>query len=113
MTGLTTVVTQTGVNWATVRTLAEFLALGVGVYWLAALFRRTFQTSEDPSYRKWSQSRVGSASFIVSGAYFSAALAAAIALLTWPIALEQPVVGAVLVFGVAYHAALEYRESTQ
>jgi len=113
MSGLTTLVTQTGISMGAVKTLAAFLALGIGAYWTVTLFRRTFRSDDDPSYRKWSQSRVGSASFLVSGAYFSTAIATAIALLTWPTVIEEPLVGAALLFGVVYHAALEYRESTQ
>lgn len=101
----------TGAVWETAKQLAPFAALGIGVYWLWTLFVRTFRSDEDPSYRKWTQSQVGSMSFIVSGAYFSAAVAALITVLTWPLAAESPVVGLALVGGVAYHGLLEYEEA--
>lgn len=113
MTGLTQIVTQIGVSWGAVKTLAAFAALGIGLYWVWTLFVRTFRSDEDPSVRKTTSSRVGSSMILVSGAYYSVVLAAVIAFLTWPLALEQPLVGAALVFGVVYHSAIEYRESTE
>lgn len=112
MTGLTQLVTQTGVEWGAVKTLAGIAALSLAVYWLYTLFRRTFQSDGDPSVRKTTSSRIGSSMFLVSGAYYSAVVAFAIGALSWPMPVEQPAVGAALAFGVLYHAALEYREST-
>ncbi|WP_254841135.1 hypothetical protein [Natronomonas marina] len=105
-----TITLQSGIE-RTLMELAPFLALGIGLYWLWTLFVRTFRSDEDPSYRKFSSSRVGSASFLVSGAYFSGLVAAAIAAMTWPLVLESPLIAVALVGGVAYHAMLEYQES--
>jgi len=91
--------------------LAPFVAIGIGGYWLFLLYRRLFRSSRDPSYRKFSSSQVGSASFVVSGAYLSAAFAATIAVLTWPFALEQPLVAVALLGGVVAHSAIEYTEA--
>jgi len=90
--------------------LAPWFAVGIATYWVYLLYRRTFRSSGDPSYRKFTSSQVGSASMLLSGAYLSGAVAAVIAVLTWPLVLVDPRVGFVLVGLVAYHAALEYRE---
>lgn len=92
--------------------VAPWFAVGIGAYWVYLLYRRTFQSSADPSYRKFTSSRLGSASFLVSGVYMSAAIAAVIAVLTWPLPLENRLVAGVLVGLVVFHAVLEYREST-
>jgi hypothetical protein len=99
------------VEWLQVLTnrFAVPLALGIGLYWAWVLWNRTQDTS-DPSIRKFSSSGVGSMSFLVSGAYFSALLAGTIALVTWPAPLESPLIGVLLVGGVAFHAAMEARE---
>lgn len=96
--------------------LTEFgpiLAVGMGLYWLYLLYRRIFESSADPSVRKFTSSSVGSASMLVSGAYASAAIASAIAFLTWPAVVETPSIGYLLVAGVVVHAAFEYDEARE
>lgn len=91
---------------------APALAIGMGVYWLWTLWRRT-RNSSDPSLRRFSSSGIGSASFLVSGAYVSMLIAAGIAALTWPLVVDTPAVGVSLAVGVAFHAALEKREDME
>jgi hypothetical protein len=103
------------VQWglATVRSFAVPIALAVGAYWAYLLFRRLFRSSSDPSIRKFSSSGIGSMSMVLSGAYLSALLAGSIALVTWPAPMDTPWLGALLVGGVAVHAAVEKREDME
>lgn len=94
--------------------VAEFgpmLAIGTGIYWAYLLYRRIFVSASDPSVRRFSSSAIGSMSMLISGAYASAALAAGIAVLTWPAVIETPAIGYLLIAGVTAHAAFEYREA--
>lgn len=103
------------IQWS-IETVQEFavpIALAVGAYWAFLLFRRLFRSSSDPSIRKFSSSGVGSFSMVMSGAYLSALLAGSIALVTWPAPMETPALGALLLGGVAVHAAVEKREDME
>lgn len=92
-----------------VHRLAVPIALGIGLYWAYLLYQRT-QNDTDPSIRKFSSGGIGGLSFVVSGTYLSAAIAAVIALVTWPAPMDTPAIGFLLVAGVVFHAILEYRE---
>jgi hypothetical protein len=98
---------------ALVREFGPMLAIGAGIYWAYLLYRRIFVSASDPSVRRFNSSAIGSMSFLVSGAYASAAIAGSIALLTWPAVIETPAIGYALVGGVVVHAAFEYREAQQ
>jgi len=92
--------------------LAPVIAVSVGLYWVYLLIRR-WRSDEDPSYRKFSSSALGSMSFLVSGAYASMVLASVIVVVTWPLAIDQPLVGAFIAAGVVFHAALEKNEDME
>lgn len=74
------------------------LALTIWMVWA-----RT-QSSADPSSSVAIRTDTGSFGFSISGAYLVAVLAAAVAVLTWPLPLEFPLFGAahVLLVGVAW-----------
>ncbi|MFC7077867.1 hypothetical protein [Haloarcula halophila] len=88
------------------------IAIAVGLYWAWILYRRTIDDT-DPSVRKFGSSALGSWSVLVSGAYASALLAAFIAFVTWPAPMETPILAALLLGGVAFHAAMEKREDME
>jgi hypothetical protein len=92
-----------------VEQFAAPIAIAVGGYWLWVLWRRLGDSS-DPSMRKQTQSGIGSMSMLVSGAYVSVMLAAAIAVTLWLAGWLSPLVAGVLLTGVIAHAALEKRE---
>jgi hypothetical protein len=94
---------------ALVQRFAVPLAIAVGAYWLVHLVRRV-RSNDDPSLRKTTSSGTGSMMVMLSGAYFSAALAGMIVFLTWPAPVESPGLGLLLVGGVTFHAVLEKRE---
>jgi hypothetical protein len=110
MTPLSTLPVQNGALDVLQR-VGPWVAIGIAGYWLFLLYRRTVRSSGDPSYRKFTSSRLGSASVLVSGAYMSAVVAVVVAVLSWPLPREQPLIALALVGLVAYHAALEYREA--
>lgn len=113
MTPLPTFALQSSGVVSVLEQLAPWLALGIGVYWLYTLFRRTFVSSADPRYRKSTSSMLGSGSILISGAYFSAIIAVVLAVLTWPLVLESTLVAGGLIGGVAFHSLLEYEEATE
>lgn len=88
------------------------LALSVGLYWAWVLVRR-WRDDTDPSIRKFSSSAFGSVSFIASGAYKSVLLAGFVVFVTWPAAIETPILGALILGGIAFHAALEKNEDME
>lgn len=89
------------------------VAVGLGAYWLWLLYRRTFESTTDPSYKKWYSTGIGSMSMLVTGAFLSAAIAGLIAFLTWPAPVETPLFGLVLIAGVVFHAAVEKQEDME
>lgn len=90
-------------------TFGPLLALTLGLYWAWLLWNR-LRDDTDPSYRKFSSTSVGSASFVVSGSYVSALLALTIGFLLWVAGMLTAAVGAVLLAGVVGHVWLEKRE---
>lgn len=93
--------------------LAVPIAVAVGLYWAYLLYRRARVSSSDPSYRKFTSSALGSASFQISGAYLSALLAIVIAVVTWPAPAETPSFALILLGGVAAHAIIEKNEAME
>lgn len=81
--------------------------LAVAIWWL---YVRT-QQSDDPSGNMVIETDTGSVSVLISGAYWIALLVGLAAWLTWPLAMNEPVVGVVLLGMVGLAYALEKREA--
>lgn len=86
------------------------IALGIALWLVYALYRRT-RDSSDPAVRKWGSNALGSSSILLTGVYVTTLAVVGIAVLTWPLVRDTPLVGVALVGAVAYHGALEYREA--
>lgn len=91
---------------------APIIATAVGLYWAYLLIQR-WRGDEDPSVRKQSSSGLGSMSFLVSGAYTSMMFASIIVIATWPMAVEKPLFGALVLGGVVFHSAMEKNEDME
>ena len=101
-----------GIEFIKQPAVAAPIAIGVGLYWAVILYQRGVVNDTDPSIRSVNETSLGFKSFIISGAYLSMAIAGVIAFVTWPAPLETPLLGLLLVGGVVFHSALEYREAT-
>lgn len=99
-------VEQVAANWGTV---SQVLAVGLLVYALATLYRRA-RSDDDPSIRVQHTSGAGSASLLISGVAVTALLVGAIALLLWPLPVENLGLGMFLVGLVIGHYLLEREE---
>lgn len=98
---------QAGQNWDTFSTALSVILFGSLVYVIVMRLR----SDEDPSMRYQSSSAGGSMSILISGTHVTMALAGGVALLTWPLAVETPMVGIVLFGAVAAHYWIEKRET--
>jgi hypothetical protein len=98
---------QAVANWDT---LSTAIAAGLAVYLAFVLYER-FQSSDDPSFRMQSETAAGTVNVLVSGAAVTGAILGLIAFLTWPLAIEDPFIGSVLVAVFGTHYYLEKQEA--
>lgn len=86
------------------------IALVIVGYLLWTTYRRVRGAREDPGISVAADSDTGSATFLLSGSWFVASLAAIVVGLTWPLAMESPEVGVGIVMLVGIHWMIEWRE---
>lgn len=92
------------------QTLMTWVAFGIAVYLAYITLRRILGDSDDPNASVAASSDTGSFSFLLSGSWYVAALAAVLAGLMWPLPKEDPRVAIILVGLVAAHWVIERRE---
>jgi hypothetical protein len=87
--------------------LVAILLVGILIAWT---YERLSGDGDDPTIRATSESQTGYMSVLVSGSKAVALVVGALALITWPTPLRQPLVGAVLVGVVFVHWWIESEE---
>jgi hypothetical protein len=92
-------------NWSAVATA---LAVSAGLYLLVVLYRQ-FVSDEDPSMRYTVENAAGTTVMLMSGTHVAVALAATIAAVTWPLAVESPL-GVILALALVGSYIAEKRE---
>lgn len=94
-------------NWATV---SGVLAMGLFAY-LAYVLTAQLRDNQDPTLSYESASGAGMTAVSIAGVHVTLMLVGAISLLTWPVAIQKPLFGVVLLGAVVLHYASEKEES--
>jgi len=93
-------------HWDSIRVI---LAFGLIVYLAVMLYNR-FEDDADPSVRYQAESATGTMSILISGAMLTALVLFVLTFLIWPLPVEMPAVGAMMVGVFVAHYYLEKQE---